>query len=147
MYITYTPEETGQAQRWTFDPTKIRASEAEIIEKRYGQNWDAWQAAVQSGNMRARRVLLWHLLKREHLSLRWEDTPDFLAGEVLVEHSVAELQAIRDRVAKANLPDDQREQIFTALDAEITDAMAKAEARDEEPEGKAPSKSAASATP
>lgn len=137
MLVTYTPE-SGDAQRWEFDPKRVRASEAEAIEKRAGENWDSWLFAVQAGSMRARRVLLWHLLRREHPSLRWEDTPDFYAGELLVEHTVAELTEIRDRVEAARLSADQREQALTALDVAITEAMAR---QAEEPEGKAPSKS------
>lgn len=142
MFVTYSPE-GGDVQRWAFNPKRVRAAKAEMIEKRAGVNWDAWLVAVQSGNMRARRVLLWHLMTVEHPTMRWEDVPDFYAGEVLVEHSAAELVEIRAKVAGAALPADQRETILAALDGEI----AAATAREVEPEGKARSESAASDTP
>lgn len=138
MFVTYQPED-GDERRWTFDPKRVRASKAEMIEKRSGENWDAWLVSVQAGNMRARRVLLWHLLTLEHHGMRFEDTPDFYAGELVVEHSVAELLDMKDRIMKASIPDEQREQITAALDVEIADAMLR-EGQDE-PEGKAPSKS------
>lgn len=144
MFVTYRPQE-GDQRRWEFDPRKVRASKAEMIEKRFGEPWDAWQVAVQAGNMRARRVLLWHLLTVEHPTMRWEDTPDFLAGELLVQHSVAELREIRERIQKASVDDDRREQIMAALDTEITEAMAREEIT--EPEGKALSKPDENATP
>lgn len=122
MFVTYTPDE-GDAQRWEFDPDRIRQSRAEIIEKRYGKNWDQFRAGVQSGDSKARRVLLWHLLSLEHHTLRYEDVPDFFMGAVLVEHSRGELVVLRDRLTKANLPADEREQMLTALDIEITNAI------------------------
>jgi hypothetical protein len=73
-------------------------------------------------------VLLWHLLRQVHHTLRFEDTPDFKMGAVKVEHSVDELVQIRERVAKSSLPDDDREAILAALDVEISEAMDEAEA-------------------
>ncbi len=145
MIVTYAPE-GGAAQRWEFNPQRVRASEAEAIEKRAGETWDAWLVGVQSGSMKARRVLLWHMLRRDHPTVRYEDVPDFYAGEVLVEHTSAELTEMRDRVAKANIPADQREQALTALDVALTEAMSR-EADEPEPEGKARSRRAASGTP
>jgi len=136
MHVTYKPED-GTEQRWEFDPNRVRASAAEVIEKRYGQNWSKFCADVQSGNMRARRVLLWHLLAREHHTLRVEDVPDFYADELLVEHTADELLAIKDRLRKATIAEDEREQMLTALDIEISEAIA----RGEELSGKATSSS------
>lgn len=123
MFVTYAPE-GGDEQRWDFDPGKVRASKAEMIEKRFGDSWDKWLAAVQQGGMKARRVLLWHLLTVDHPTLRAEDVPDFYAGEVTVEHNVAELRDIRERVLKANIAEDEKEQVIVALDVQISDAIA-----------------------
>lgn len=144
MDVTYSPED-GETQRWRFDPKRVRASKAEMIEKRYGESWEMWQGHLQQGNIKARRVLLWHLLTLDHPTLRWEDVPDFYAGELKVEHNVAELTEIRERILKSNLPEDEKEAIFAALDTEITEAMAREEIT--EPEGKAPSSSDGNATP
>lgn len=122
MIVTYSPED-GESRRWEFDPDRVRQSEAEMVEKRYGRTYDQWRQAVIQGDSKARRVLLWHLLRREHHTLRYEDTPDFYTGELTVEFSRGELLTIRDRVMKANLSDEEREQILTALDIEITDAI------------------------
>ncbi|WIM97707.1 hypothetical protein ACTOB_001255 [Actinoplanes oblitus] len=136
MFVTYSPED-GDQQRWEFNPDRVRQSKAEMIEKRYGANWDQFRAGVQSGDSRARRVLLWHLMSMEHPAMRIEDVPDFCMGELKVEHSRGELVMLRDRLAKANIPESDREQMLTALDIEITDAMAS-----EADEGKATSNSA-----
>lgn len=122
MIVTYSPE-GGESRQWHFDPDRVRQSEAEMVEKRYGRTYDQWRQAVIQGDSKARRVLLWHLLRREHHTLRYEDTPDFYTGELKVEFSRGELLTIRDRVMKANLSDEEREQILTALDIEITDAI------------------------
>ena len=135
MFVTYQPE-GEKPQRWEFDPDRVRQSRAEIIEKRFGKNWDQFRAGVQSGDSKARKVLLWHLISLEHHTLRYEDVPDFCMGELKVEHSRGELLVLRDRLAKVNLPEDEREQMLTALDIEITDAIAS-----EDDLGKAPSPS------
>jgi hypothetical protein len=125
MRIAYTPKNPadGDAQVWDFDPGRIRASEAEIIEKRYAGRWENFLADVKGGSIRARRVLLWHLLRTAHHTLKFEDTPDFFADELVCTYSYAELVAMRERVLKANLDADTREQVLTALDIEITEAM------------------------
>lgn len=138
MHVTYRPEGDAE-QRWEFDPTRVRASKAEMIEKRFGESWDVFLASIQQGSMRARRVLLWHLLTLAHPGLRFEDAPDFFADELLVEYTVAELNEIRTRVASKMPAGEEREQVLTLLDSEITEAMARDEAAGVEPEGKAPS--------
>lgn len=144
MLVTYRPE--GQPeQAWEFDPGRVRAAEAELVEKRAGQHWAQWVSAVQSGSIRARRILLWHLLKQVHHTLRFEDTPDFYADEVGVEYGVGELRRLRDRLLKANLTADELEQAMTAVDIQITEALER-EADGGEVEGKAPSASVESAS-
>lgn len=137
MHVTYRPED-GDSQRWTFDPGRVRQSQAELIERRFGGNYDAWRAGVQSGDSKARRVLLWHLLTLQHHTMRVEDVPDFFMDELLVEHSVDELRTLKDRLAKANVDASTREQMETALDIEISEAIA----RGEQFEGKAASPTA-----
>lgn len=146
MRITYSPAD-GDVQQWDFTPDEVRQSEAEVVEKRYGRNWDSFVSDVRAGNAKARRVLLWHLIRRDHHTLRYEDTPDFAMGEVKAEHTLEELVTIREKVQKANLPDEDREQILTALDIEITELLSE-QAPDQDVadvealvEGKAPSPS------
>lgn len=141
MRLTYSPED-GESRSWVFDPKRVRQAQAEVIERRYGENWDRFVYDVQSGSAKARRVLLWHLLSREQHTLRYEDTPDFYMGEVEVIHSVNELNDLRDRILKMNLSPEEREKALTALDLEITDRI-----EEEEPaEGKANSPTNATGT-
>jgi len=122
MHVTYKPED-GTSTEWDFDAGRVRASTAEVIEKRYGENWESWVAGVSSGNIRARRVLLWHLLTRDHPTLRYEDTPDFFADELLVQFSSAELAALRERVSKADIAAERRESMLAAIDLETAEAV------------------------
>lgn len=124
MLVTYTPED-GDAQSWEFKPGRVRASEAEVIERRYGGTWDEFTAGVTAGNMRARRALLWALLRRDHATLRFEDTPDFYADEMTVQFTVAELTDIREKLSAAKVDPDKREQMLSALDVELTEATAR----------------------
>ena len=137
MIVTYHPE-GGAPESWEFDPRKVRASRAEMIEKRAGESWESWLMQVQQGSMRARRVLLWHLMSMPHTTMRFEDTPDFYAGEVEVKHTAAELAEMRARVTSAGLPEDQLAQVLAVIDMEMAAAP--------EAEGKAPSKSGDSST-
>lgn len=125
MYVTYAPEDPadGDRQEWTFAPGRVRASEAQVLEREFGENWDNFAAGVQSGNMRARRVLLWHLLRRTHPLMKFADVPDFYADELKVEFEVSELLPLLDKIAKATLPAGQKEQTIAALELAMSEAM------------------------
>lgn len=141
MRVTYSPE-NGDRQEWDFDPNRVRQADAELIEKRYGGRWAEFLLDVEGGGAKSRRVLLWHLMRRTHNTLRYEDVPDFYMGELEVDYTLSELGGIRERVLKMSIPEDEREQILTALDLGITDALAAGD----ESLGKAPSSNSGSAT-
>lgn len=124
MIVTFTPED-GDTQRFHFNPRKIKATQAEMIERRYGGRWNLWIDEVSLGSMTARRVLLWFLLQRQHPVFRWEDTPDFCMDELLVELDRDELTRARDAVAaRADLEDELRERALAAFDEQIEKAPA-----------------------
>lgn len=146
MHVTYMPE-SGDIRKWKFDASKVRSSKAEMIERRFGESWLQWKQAVQTGNMRARRVLLWHLMTTDHPGFRWEDTPDFLDDELLVEFDVAELHAYRSAVERTgSLSADDKADMLAVIDDEIAVATKREAEAGVEAEGKAPLPSAASAT-
>lgn len=139
MLVTYAPE-AADKQRWEWNPDRVRTSEAELIEKRYGDSWDKFKIGVISGQSRARRVLLWHLLRLEHHTLRYEDVPDFYMGDLLVEFDRSELSAMRANLERARMDESEREQMLIAIDLQIADAPAGDDG------GKATSKTDASGT-
>lgn len=118
MFVTYTPED-GETQRWEFSPGRVRQSDAALIEKQYGQTWERFCGDVQAGSIKARRVLLWHLMRRDHHTLRFEDVPDFYADEVVIEHNASELASFRERLLKAGLPEMELAAAVAMLDDEI----------------------------
>jgi hypothetical protein len=139
VIVTFTPE-GEEKQEWVWDPDKVRAVEGELIEKRFGDTYDKFKAAVQSGSIKARRVLLWHLQKRAHPTLRLEDV-DFDAGDLKVEMSRGELEQLRSRIAThKGVDESDRERMLAALESEIETAPLGGS------EGKARSKTSADAT-
>lgn len=129
MLITYKPADPadGEGGRWQFEPGRVRQSEAAVVEKVYGSSWDKFLGELQMGSVKARRVLLWHLMRRDGNTLNFASTPDFFMDEFLVEMNVAEWQAARERVLKQGLSEDDLATALTMIDAEI----AAAEERDD----------------
>lgn len=124
MLVTYTPE-GEKPQTWTWTPGRVKVSEAAIVEKVYGKSWEVFAAEVQQGSARARQVLLWHLHRRAHPLLKFEDAVDFYADELTIEYDAGELRAMRDGLASAGLTGAEQEIAAAALDREIAEAEAK----------------------
>lgn len=119
MIVIYSPAD-GAPQRYEFNPSRVRQSEAEVIEGRAGVSWEQWLNAIKLGSAKARRVLLWACMRQQHPMLRIEDAPDPYVGEVVVEFTVAELTELRESVASARVADEeQRAQLLAGIDAEI----------------------------
>lgn len=127
MEVTYKPEGAPEDQHrvWDFDPTRVRQSRAEMIEKRYGNRYAEWVNGVQRGDSRARRVLLWHLLGLEHPMLKLEDVPDFMMFELEVAYSISDLQKLRQEVAESSMDDHTKEETLERLDMEIATRLGK----------------------
>lgn len=100
MKVIYKPE--GQQPReWVFDPRRMRAIDAEGIERRWNgepATIEGWRAAVLQGSARARRLLLWLMLRGDDPKIRFEDVNPYL-GEIDVDLDVGELTEIRDQLA------------------------------------------------
>lgn len=120
MFFIYSPED-GEPQEWWFDPQKVRAQEAEAIEKRTGWDWAEFGVHLLKGSALARRALLWTYLRRTHHILRFEDV-DFALGEVTVEYSKEELENIREQTDKADADPAQKVLMLQQLDAQIAEA-------------------------
>jgi hypothetical protein len=131
VIITYSPAD-GESRRWDWDPSAVRMVDAEDMMTKWGKpSWDAFRIDVLQGSPRARRVLLWHLLRKDDQSLVF-DSLDVAMGEVTVEMTRTELVEVRDTVtAMGGLDETQREMALAALDAQIAEA-------DEDTAGKAP---------
>jgi hypothetical protein len=73
--LIYTPE--GEAsQEFEFDPDNPFNLEAEALESVGGEAWQDYPGffeRIGSGNIRARRALLWVMLRRNQPDLRFAD--------------------------------------------------------------------------
>lgn len=124
MQVTYKPEDhPDRNQTWEFDPQRVRQSRAEMIEKRFGGRYSEWVEGVQRADSRARRVLLWHLMSMDHHTLKLEDVPDFMMGELEVDYALADLQRIRLQVSESSMDDATKETALERLDLEIATRM------------------------
>lgn len=128
MKVIYTPE--GQEPKeWDFLPARIRESAAEMIERRYGKligeksvPFEQFRMAALQDSASARRVLLWHLLAREHHTIRIEDV-DPLRGELKVTASKTELGELRTALETAGgMDEEQRVAMLAAIDAQMAGA-------------------------
>lgn len=125
MYVTYSPAD-GDPQTWVFIPGRVRTSEQEIVERRAGLRWDEWVMECKLNRASARKVLLWHLLRRDHLALKLEDVDDFYADELLVELSASELEESREGLAKSGALDgDDGPAMIQVLEAQLAEVIAK----------------------
>jgi hypothetical protein len=111
------------AQQWEWHADEVSAGEAELIEKRFEGTWDGFLLAVTQGSMRARRILLWHLLRSEHPTLKLDDL-QFKVGELSVDFDKTELQQMYDEAVKRSdqIPEDKRELVLSVLRMELDKA-------------------------
>lgn len=127
MFVDYTPE--GQAtQRLEFKPGRVRLSEAQMIEFTYkklageARTYTQFVDDVRMGSAVARRVLLHHLLRKQHPTIRIDDV-DPLDGEIVTLFHKAELEEMRDMAEKSSaLSPSEKAQFLARLDDEIATA-------------------------
>lgn len=144
MKVIYKPD-GSEKQSWDWKFGDVRALDAEQIEAKADCTWDQFQVQLLSGRMRARRVLLWHLQRKTHPTLKLADV-DFAAKEVEIEFDIPELEQFRDGVAKASgVTDEQRDAALELIDEQLAEKRAEAEEAGAS-EGKAPSAPSVSAT-
>ena len=149
MILVYAPAD-GDEQRWEFQLGRLRVMEIEAIEKRTDMAYDTeFRENLLKGQVRARRALLWTMLRRQHPTLRFDDV-DFAADELRLEFDRSEWQSMYDDVAAAaGLSDEDREFRLALIGAEIAklDGGPAGEHSDvDEAAGKAPSAESATAT-
>lgn len=125
MKLIYTPE-GGERQEWVYKPGKLRASDAELLERRTGMSWGDFNQTLARGSMLARRALLWHFLRQTHATLRFEDV-DFALDELSLEFDRQEWAHIRREVEQVKLPEGTPEEMRETVLADIDRQAAEAE--------------------
>lgn len=131
MKLVYTPD--GEpAQTWVYKPGKVRAGDAELLERRVSMPWGDFNQALARGSILCRRALLWYFLRQTHPTIRFEDV-DFALDELKLEFDREEMAAIREQVATTKLPEGTPEELRDVMLAELDKQVDLAP----EPEGKA----------
>lgn len=70
MRIIYTPPD-GDKVEWIWKPGEVASAEAESIEEATGWDYPEFVNRFLAGSMRAKRALLWSLLRREQPRLQF----------------------------------------------------------------------------
>lgn len=128
MFVQYKPKGEPE-QSWEFVPDDVFEDDAELVEKHFGDDWDEFLKGVRAGKARARKVLLWHLMRQTHPKLRFDDVPRFRMGEVTAEFSSTELRELAAKLEltdRTNLDDErlaELDAIARGLQTELTDAL------------------------
>lgn len=125
MQVVWNPEDGSDKKVWQFDPGDVGFKEAKEIEKNYEGTWDQWIQGLRTGDIGARGVLLWHMLRHEHPSLQYRDLPRFRIRQLTVEMGVAELQELWDKAQKMRLSADKREAFEMAFEIDMQEALAR----------------------
>lgn len=129
MLVKYTPQ--GQdTQEFTWRPGRVKLKEAAQIEFRYskeagekGRTYEQFKQDVRAGSAVARRVLLHHLLRKVHPTIRFEDVDPF-DDEVVVIHHRDELEGLRVLMEKdPSFTAEEKVSLLARLDAEIEEAL------------------------
>lgn len=115
MIVTYSPA-GGESRTWDYKADDLPSSDAEDIEDAVGITFDEFQVRLMTGGAKARRALLWVLMRRDTPGLRFGDV-SYRMGELSVEFDAPELARLREAVVEAkNLTEDQREMALSVID-------------------------------
>lgn len=128
MRVTYTPENKadGDPHDWLFDAKRVRSTEVERIEDLFGQTWPAFVGAVQAQGAKALRLLLWHLMRRDHpdQNIKIGDIPDFFIGEIELEASSSEIRdAMKKIETSSQFTGEERVQALAQGEIELAAAL------------------------
>ena len=106
MWIYYEPADQDK-QEWWISLDDLGDVEAEMIEHRSGYPWAEFHGKLLQGDIRARRSLLWTLLRRQHHTLRYEDV-HFRTGQLRVELDAREQGEIVAEMGKRRLTETEQ---------------------------------------
>ena len=124
MHVTWDPEDGGEVIVLEFKPDDdLGSKEAEEIEKLFGQPIEQWVNELRMKSAKARRLLLWWMLRQNHRRLAFKDVPDFKLRQMKVEMDVAELQELWKRLSQTKMDEDRLDALRSAFEIEVRDAM------------------------
>jgi len=141
LKITYTPRD-DKPQVYEYDSDDMLMSEVTAIEKAADSTLEMVELQAMTGSMTDRLVLLWACMKQGNPFLRLKQLSETVRkSELLLEFSPKDREALRERVRKSRVSDEQKAAVYDQLDADEAEEAAKAEAvvEDEGPKDESPS--------
>lgn len=124
MQVTWDPRNGDPEQVWQFDSEEdVTSKRGMQIEQNYGGTYAEWTVGLQTGELKARTVLLWYMLSEVHPALKLDAVPEFRVAQLRVEMGVEELKKLWKRVTRMRLPADQREKFEMAFEMDMADAL------------------------
>jgi len=115
MIVKYAPS-GGETSEWTYKAEELPSVDAEDLEDAMGITFDEYQVKLMTGGAKARRALLWIMLRRDNKTLKFADV-SFKMGELTVDFDGEELGRIKDAIQKdKTLSDDVKAQALAAIE-------------------------------
>lgn len=115
MIVKYSPS-GGETSEWEYKAEDLPSIDAEDIEDAMGITFDEFQVKLMTGGAKARRALLWVMLRRENKTLKFSDVA-FKMGELSVDFDGEELGRLKDAIQKdKTLSDEVKAQALAAID-------------------------------
>jgi hypothetical protein len=96
VIVTYVPA-GAEPRQWTFRPLDISSREAELVEDYTGRTYTSWSEAFYAGSVKAQRIGLWLLLRRDDPTLPLE-LVDYQLTELRVVYEGSETEELRQHV-------------------------------------------------
>lgn len=134
MIVTYSPAD-GQQRTWQYKSAELPSADAEALEEVVPPSFDEWQQQLLRGGAKARRALLWVLLRRDDPTLKFGDV-EFRMGELEVEFDSDEKQRALAEVEKdPNIAEEDKAQLRELLADQGGDEQGKGRTPDDHSEG------------
>jgi hypothetical protein len=124
MWLVYKPDEESEPQELWLDLDDIPDRETEMLEARSGFDWEEFKLKVLKANTKARRALLWYMLRREHHTLRYEDVK-FTPKTFTVEFDAQELGQQVAELEKIESPSEIQSMALEAFRFQIASGEAR----------------------
>jgi hypothetical protein len=115
MIVTYLPA-AAEPREWTFRPMEVSSREAELVEEYLAVTYAMWVKAFQTGSIKAQRIALWLLLRRDDPTLPLESV-DYQVRELRCRFEGSEAHEMRLQVQDdPDLDEEERARLLARID-------------------------------
>ncbi len=141
MFLRYRPEGSEADTLYEFRPERTDYNRGRVAEKLYAKacgerrTWEQFVVDAKQGSITARKVALWLALTDTHPMTRFDDVPDFRAGELTLEYSKQELRLMRESIKDdTEMLELEKRGVLAQLDREVESAQAGSDEPDAQPD-------------